>query len=95
MSVGDAVFAADGAHLGRLKAIDDETLTVGGGGRIWRVPRDQADGEGEGRIFIQARSRAAANCWRVDVVAARGLRGWWERRVLGPASRLPGGRLDD
>jgi hypothetical protein len=95
MTVGDAVFAADGAHIGRLTALDEEWLTVTGEGHSYRVPRDKAAYTEQGRVFLAAPNRNAVHLWRVDVRGASGLRGWWERRVLGPSQRQLGGRLAD
>jgi len=95
MKEGDAVFAADGAHVGRVEAVDGDSLSICGDHHTYRVPREEVAEESDGRIFLSARNRAAARLWRVDVAAAGGLRGWWQRRVLGPSPRTPGGRLDD
>lgn len=95
MAKGDAVFAADGAHIGELDGIDGEWLTVRGDGHTYRVLRTEVAAEHDGRIFLTAANRAAAHIRRVDVGGAGGLRGWWERGVLGPSSRHLGGRLDD
>lgn len=95
MTVGDAVFAADGAHIGRLDALDDEWLTVRGDGHAYRAPRDGVAYEEDGRVFLAAPNRNAVLLWRADVRGAGGLRGWWERRVLGPSPRRLGGHLAD
>ena len=95
MAVDDAVFTADGAHIGRLTALDDARLTITGDGHTFRVPRDNVAREEERRIFLAAPNRNAAHLWRVDVQHAGGPRGWWERRVLGPSPRPLGGRLAD
>lgn len=95
MAVGDAVFTADGSHLGRLAASDDAWLTITGDGHTFHVPRDKVAYEEGSRVFLAAPNRNAAHLWRVDVQRARGLRGWWERRVLGPSPRPLGGRLVD
>lgn len=95
MTEGDAVFAYDGAHIGAISTLDEETLTVRGDGHTYCLPRGEVAYEHEGRVFLAARNRNAAHLWRVDVRGSTGLRGWWERRVLGPSPRLPGGRLDD
>ena len=95
MTKGDAVFAADGAHIGRLDGTDGEWLAVRGDGHTYRVPRTEVAAEHGSRIFLTAVNRAAAHLWRVDVGGAGGLRGWWERGVLGPSPRRLGGRLED
>lgn len=95
MTDGDAVFAHDGAHIGQIVALDDESLTVRGDGHTFRLPRDEVAYEHEGRVFLAARNRNAVHLWRVDVRDASGPRAWWERRVLGPSPHPPGGRLED
>ena len=89
------MFAADGAHLGRLESCDDEWLTVRGHDHTFRVPRTQVADERDNRVFLAVADRNAAHLWRTDVRRARGLRGWWERWVLGPSPHRPGGKLDD
>ena len=95
MEAGDAVFAFDSAHIGRLAALDDECLTVEDGAHTFRFPRDKVAYEVEGRVFLAVPNRYAARLWRVDVRSTRGLRGWWERRILGPSPHPLGGHLDD
>jgi len=101
MTEGDTIFAHDGAHIGRLDALDDEWLRVRDGAHTFRFPRDtvayegESDGEGQGRVFLSVPNRYAARLWRVDVRSTRGLRGWWERRILGPSPYPLGGPLHD
>lgn len=95
MTDGDTVFAADGSHIGQIETLDEKMMRVRGSDHSYRVPRAEVDFETEARIFLRAPNRAAAHLWRVDVEAARGLRGWWQRRVLGPSPHRPGGHLDD
>jgi hypothetical protein len=95
MQEGDAVFAADGSHVGRLSAVDADTLIVGAEGHRWVVPRSAVANEVEGRIFLSAPNRAAVDNWRSDVASAGGVRGWWYRRVLAPVPRPLGGHLGD
>jgi hypothetical protein len=95
MTQGDPVFAADGAHLGHLGGFDEEWLTVRGHDHTFCVPRTQVAEERDNRVFLAAADRNAARLWRTDVRRARGLRGWWERWVLGPSPHGLGGKLDD
>lgn len=95
MTDGDAVFSADGAHIGRISAFDDVSVEIRGDGHLFRVPRDKVAYERDGRVFLTLDNRNAARLWRVDVRRASGPRGWWERRVLGPSPRRLGGHLDD
>ncbi len=95
MTHGDAVFAFDSAHLGRLTALDGEWLTVEDGAHIFRFPRDKVAYEIENRVFLSVPNRYAARLWRADIRSTRGLRGWWERRILGPSPRPLGGPLHD
>lgn len=95
MTDGDTVFALDGARIGRITALDEEALTMRGDGHTFKVARGEVAYEHESRVFLTARNRSAAGLWRVDVRNSGGLRGWWQRRVLGPSPRLPGGRLSD
>lgn len=95
MSEGDAVFAADGAHIGRLDHLDDDGLTIRGESYSYRVPRSGVAYEHENRVFLTAPNRSAAHLWRVDLPRRGGLRGWWDRRVLGPSPHTLGGRLAD
>ena len=92
---GDAVFAADGSHIGRLARLDDAWLTVRGEGHTFRIPRTGVAYEHDNRLFLTAPNRASAYLWRIDVGGASGIQGWWRRRVLGPSPRLLGGRLED
>ena len=95
MREGDPVFAADGAHLGHLDGFDEEWLTVRGHDHTFRLPRTQVAYERDKRVFLAAADRNAARLWRTDVRHAGGLRGWWERWVLGPSPHRLGGKLDD
>jgi hypothetical protein len=95
MTEGDAVFARDSAHIGRLEGLDDEGLTVKDGVHIFRFPRDKVAYEVESRVFLAVPNRYAARLWRVDIRPTCGLRGWWERRILGPSPKPLGGPLHD
>jgi len=95
MTEGDAVFAFDSAHIGRLARLDDAWLTVEDGAHTFRFPRDKVAYEIEDRVFLAVPNRYAARLWRVDVRSTRGPRGWWERRILGPSPKPLGGRLHD
>ena len=101
MTEGDTIFTHDGAHIGRLDALDDEWLHVRGDAHTFRFPRDMVayesedDGEGPMRVFLSVPNRNAARLWRLDVCSTRGLRGWWERRILGPSPNPLGGPLRD
>lgn len=95
MTEGDAVFAADGAHIGQIDGLDEEWLTVRGESYTYRLPRAEVAYEHENRVFLTAPNRSAAHLWRVDLQRRSGLRGWWDRHVLGPSPHHLGGRLTD
>ena len=95
MQEGDAVFAADGSHVGLLTALDADTISVGAEGHQWGIPRSAVAYEVDGRIFLSAPNRAAVDHWRGEIAAAGGLRGWWYRRILAGTSRPLGGHLGD
>ncbi len=95
MQEGDAVFAADGSHVGQLTALDADTIAVGAEVHRWRIPRSAVAYEADGRIFHSAPNRAGVDRWRDDVAAAGGLRGWWYRRILDGTPRPLGGHLGD
>ena len=95
MTEGDAVFAADGAHIGYVAGLDAEWLTVKGEDYTYRIPRTGVAYEHENRVFLTAPNRSAAHLWRSDLQRRGGVRGWWDRWVLGPSRRPLGGRLTD
>jgi hypothetical protein len=95
MTEGDAVFAADGAHLGRLDGFDGEWLTVRGDDHTFRLPRTHVAYTRDKRVFLAVADRNAARLWRTDVRRAGGLRGWWERWVLSFSPHHLGGTLAD
>ena len=73
-----------GATEGRERQAPPLQLVACGGG-------DERDN----RVFLTVADRNAARLWRTDVRRAGGLRGWWERWVLGPSPHGLGGKLDD
>ncbi len=95
MTEGDAVFAADGAHIGQVNGLDEEWLSVEGEDYSYRIPRTCVAYEHENRVFLTAPNRGAAHLWRPDLQRRRGVRGWWDRWVLGPSRQPLGGRLTD
>jgi hypothetical protein len=95
MHEGDAVFAADGSHVGSVTVLDASSMTVGGEGHFWKIPRSAVAYESDERVFLSAPNRAAVDHWRSDVAAAGGLRGWWYRHILAPSPRPLGGHLGD